>query len=46
MALALGFLLPNGCLQQIAAKRFSMSNERHRDSAARLCSPSCLEQAK
>jgi hypothetical protein len=27
MALALGFLLPNGCLQQIAANRFSIPQD-------------------
>jgi hypothetical protein len=27
LALALGFLLPNGCLQQIAANRFSIPQE-------------------
>jgi hypothetical protein len=27
LALALGFLLPNGCLQQIAANRFSIPQD-------------------
>jgi hypothetical protein len=43
LALALGFLWQNGCLQQIAAKGVSIMSERHRDSAARLCSLSLAD---
>jgi hypothetical protein len=37
LALALGFLWQNGCLQQIAAKGLCYEKRRRRDSAARLC---------